>query len=343
MVVGAVLSCSASFAGNEDRIGEAGASQLLVNPWARSAAFADAGVACVNGLEATFTNIAGLAFTDRTQIKVNYTNWLGSANINLYSAGIAQRVSDQDVISVGLQSFQYGDVQITDEYNPEGGIGIFSPRQSIVNVGYAREFSNSIYGGFNLKVISESIYNLKATGVAFDAGIRYVTGEQDHVKFGISLKNVGPTMQFGGDGLAQAIEYQETGSQATLQQRSTDFEMPSQLVMGVSYDFLFSETNKLTAAASFTANSFTNDQYRVGLDYGIGIEKAAFNIRAGYVLEKNIFSAEDRTNALSGLTAGFSVDALVGESKAPLGLEYCYRMSPVFGSINSFGVTISLK
>jgi hypothetical protein len=56
-------------AGNEDRVGSAGASHLLVNPWSRSAGFADAGIANTNGLEATFTNIAGLAFTEKTQFK----------------------------------------------------------------------------------------------------------------------------------------------------------------------------------------------------------------------------------------------------------------------------------
>ena len=32
--------------------------------------------------------------------------------------------------------------------------------------------------------------------VAIDAGIRYVTGDQEHIKFSISLKNVGPPMSF---------------------------------------------------------------------------------------------------------------------------------------------------
>ena len=58
-------------AGNEDRVGSAGASQLLVNPWARSSAIGDASYANSNGLEATYMNIAGLAFTDKTQLKYN--------------------------------------------------------------------------------------------------------------------------------------------------------------------------------------------------------------------------------------------------------------------------------
>ena len=344
LVVGAIALTSNTFAGNEDRVGSAGASELLINPWARSSAWADAGVSTVNGLEATYTNIAGLAFTEKTQIKFNHTFWLGSAGISLNSAGFAQRISEESVLSVSIQAYGFGDLPITTVDVPEGGIGTFSPRKNIFNVGYARSFSQSIYGGFNLKVVSESISNLKATGVAFDAGIRYVTGEQDQMKFGIALKNVGPTMKFSGDGLAYQVNYQSGGDNTvTLEQRSAAFELPSQLLIGASYDFIFNEESKLTAAFGFTANSFSNDQYRLGLDYGMSLEKAAFNVRAGYVLEKNNFNAETRTNALTGLTAGFSVDALVGENKSAIGVEYCVRMSNPFGLINSLGISIALK
>jgi hypothetical protein len=72
-------------------------------------------------------------------------------------------------------------------------------------------------------------------------------------------------------------------------------------------------------------------------------EKAAFNIRAGYVYEKNIYSLENRTNALTGPTAGFSVDALVGKNKSALGVEYAMRIAGPFGVIHTLGITISLK
>ena len=44
-----------------------------------------------------------------------------------------------------------------------------------------------------------------------------------------------------------------------------------------------------------------------------------------------------------GLTAGFSVDALAGENKSPLGIEYAMRLSNPFGVIHTFGLTLSLK
>jgi hypothetical protein len=339
---GLIVSVFAN-AGNEDRVGSSGAAQLLINPWARSSATGDAGIASVNGLEASFVNIAGLAFTDKTQIKFNYSNWMGNAGISFNSAGLAQRVSETDVISVSVQSMNFGDIPITTVANPEGNIGFFSPRANIFNVGYARSFSSNIYAGINFKVISESISNLKANGIALDAGIRYVTGERDQIKFGIALKNVGPVMRYKGDGLAQQIQYISTEFVGTLEQRSATFELPSLLSIGGSYDFIFNENNKLNLALGFTANSFSNDQYRIGLDYAMTAEKVAFNLRAGYVYEKNLLSAENRSNALVGPTAGFSVDAIVGENKSALGIEYTTRFAGVFGIIHTIGATINLK
>jgi hypothetical protein len=339
----AIASIFSANAGNEDRVGSAGASHMLVNPWSRSAGTGDAGISCVNGLEATFTNIAGLAFTEKTQIKFNYSNWMGNAGISLNSAGIAQRITESDIIAVSVQSMNYGDIQVTTVANPEGNIGFFSPRANVFNIGYARTFSSSIYGGINFKVISESISNLKSSGIAIDAGIRYVTGEQDQIKFGIALKNVGPTVTFKGDGLANQVFYTATGNVATLEQRSASYELPSLLAIGGSYDFILNEQNKINLALGFTANSFSADQFRLGLDYAMTTGKVAFNLRGGFVYEKNIFNDENRSNALVGPTAGFSVDALVGDNKSALGVEYATRFAGVFGIIHTVGATISLK
>ncbi len=344
LIIGATIFSSFGVnAGNEDRVGSAGASHILVNPWARSAASGGAGIANVNGIEASFLNIAGVAFTDKTQIKFNYTNWMGSASIGLNSVGIAQRVSENSVISFSIQSMNFGDIDITTVNNPEGNIGVFSPRANVINIGYARTFSSSISGGINFKVITEQIANLKATGVGIDAGIRYVTGEQDQIKFGITLRNVGPVMKYKGDGLSNQATYVTSGSIATLNQRSATYELPSLLALGASYDFIFNESNKLNVAFGFTANSFSSDQFALGLDYGIARDKVAFNLRAGYVYEKDIFSAENRSNALIGPSAGFSVDALVGENKSALGIEYAARFAGEFGVIHTIGVTFSLK
>lgn len=344
ILFGAALTLSnISFAGNEDRAGSAGASELLINPWARSSAWADAGVSSVTGLEAMFVNVAGLSYADKTEIMFTNTNWLGKlADISINNFGLAQRVGETSVIGLSFMSMNFGEIPITTTELPEGGIGSFNPRYSNINLAYSKQFSSSISGGLNVKLISESISNVKASGVAFDAGIRYITGENDNIKFAISLKNVGGPMSFKGDGLNLDILNTSTDNTIAMTQRVTEFELPSLLSIGASYDFLFNENNTLTIAAAFTSNSFTKDQFRLGANYKLSTEKAIATFSTGYVFEKAIFNKELRTSALTGLTAGVSVDFPLGESKSPIGIDYAFRSS-VFGGVHTIGARINLK
>ena len=76
------------------------------------------------------------------------------------------------MLVLSVTSMNIGDIMITTEDLPEGGIGSFSPAFSNIGVTYSKEFSNSIYGGLAMRVIGESISNVRASGVCFDAGIR---------------------------------------------------------------------------------------------------------------------------------------------------------------------------
>src|SRR5690348_18011416 len=62
------LFCAEAKAGNPARAGQAGASEILIDPWAGTSGFAGANQSCVTGIEAQFLNIAGLAFTPHTEV-----------------------------------------------------------------------------------------------------------------------------------------------------------------------------------------------------------------------------------------------------------------------------------
>src|SRR6185369_9258244 len=85
-----VLSSGSVFAGNQDRAGQAGATELLINPWARSSGWGGANVAGVHGLDAQFLNVAGTAFTKKTELLFAHTNYLKGAGIGINSFGFSQ-------------------------------------------------------------------------------------------------------------------------------------------------------------------------------------------------------------------------------------------------------------
>ncbi|HLG34850.1 MAG TPA: PorV/PorQ family protein, partial [Bacteroidia bacterium] len=243
---------------------------------------------------------------------------------------------------LGLMSMDFGEIEITTNDLPEGGIGTFSPQFLNITAAYSKKFSNSIYGGIALKIVDESISNLNAGGVAFDAGIQYVTGTstgKDNIKFGIALKNVGPPLSFGGDGLSFKGSVPGGTNLITVEQRVEKFEMPSLINIGLTYDYKLSEMHRISLAGTFTANSFSNDQINMGLEYAF---KENFMLRGGYAYETDIDDADLKRTANDGLSAGASVEVPLGKSGKNLGFDYSYTFTTPFDGTHRMGVKISL-
>lgn len=340
------------WAGNSDRAGQAGATELLINPWARSSGFASANTASVRGLEAQYLNVAGLAFTNKTEILFSNTQWLVGSGVMINSFGLSQKIGEAGVIGLGIMTMSFGEIDITTSELPEGGIGTFSPNYLNIGISYAKNFSNSINGGISVRVINQSISNLSATGVAFDAGISYTTRlgskdkekNKDNLQFGISLKNVGPPMKFSGDGLSVRGSVPGSDNSLTLEYRSAKYEMPSSLNIGVTYHWRDNKLmNRVTGAVNFTSNSFSKDQFNFGLEYSF---KDMFMLRGGYVLQFGKGGQDIASSALAGPTAGATVEVGIGkkgaDKKTKLGIDYSYRLTNPFSGVHAVGLRIAL-
>lgn len=355
-------------AGNKDRVGQAGAYELLINPWAKSNGLSASNIANARGIEGSFLNVAGLAFTQKTQFVFSQTQYYKGSGINISAFGLSQRISETSVLGINVMSMSFGEMPITTVNQPEGGIGNFAPSYMNIGLSYAKSFSSSIHGGFNLKVINESVSDLTASGVAIDAGIQYVTGigkdRSDNLRLGITLKNIGTPMSFSGDGISVRGLINGSTNNLTLEMRSGEFELPSLLAIGASYSFLWgkkdnvsstSTDNKptskelttdnafhsLTLSATFIANSFTKDNFLFGAEYNYS---KLFSLRAGYYYESGIVGSSDtRTTAFTGPSAGCSLKIPMSKDKgSSVSIDYAYRFTNPWGGCHTIGALIDL-
>lgn len=356
MVAGAAafLCFTGVKAGNPARAGQAGATELLIDPWANSSGFANANTSCVQGLEAQFLNVAGTAFTSKTEVIMGSTNYLSGAGITISAAGLCQRVGETGALGFSVMSMSFGNIQMTTYDNPDGGIGYYSPQFINIGISYARGFSDNIYGGLNMKLISEAISNAHAFGIAIDAGIQYVAGEKKQIHFGISLKNVGPRMTYTGDGLASEAPLPNGNSGTiTLEQRSQGFELPSLVNIGAGYDFHVMKDSsgrsfhRITVAANFTSNSFTQDEEMLGVEYGF---KSYFMARVGYDYmqgEPSALSSNPqnggRLTAFTGFCGGVTLQVPFGKNHSTFGVSYAYRSTNPYTGCHTIGIKLSLQ
>lgn len=342
----------ASKGGNPDRRGQSGATELLINPWPRISGWHGANMASIGGIQSLRSNVGGLLATQNLEMNVAHSKYLLGTGITMNAVGLATTLGERNTNGLGfsISSFNIGDVEKTTYNQPEGGLGTYNPSVVNLTAGYAKQFSNFIKGGAAIRIISESLSDVSATGVAIDAGIQYSTnlgdGDQKNSHFGVALRNVGTPMQFSGNGLTNRATIQGSSYPQSMQVKSSSFELPSLLDISIAQDIYFGEEDghRLTLAGKFTSNSFTKDQYTFGLEYGLG---EIISLRGGLLYEENIFQEEETTSVYTGPSAGFSVDIPFGEEKeegyrTEFTVDYSYRATRNFDGVHSIGVNLSL-
>lgn len=330
-------------AGNDNRRGTAGATELLINPWARSSSWGGINTACSRGIDAFFSNIAGLSFVENMEFTYSHAILNGgrsglNSGASVNAIGLALRLGEAGVLGAYVMTMGFGDIYVTTEDSPEpGSNGTMSPNLFNLNLAYSYSFTNSIHGGAVLKIISESTDNVDATGVAIDAGIQYQTGENDELKFGISLKNIGPSLSFGGSGLSFTT-LNSVGNSMTVEFRASEMELPTLLNIGASYDFLFEKwKQRLTVAGNFTSNAFLRDNFGLGFEYSL-LDR--FQARAAYVYQTDIFDSDNRVTANTGLSAGASfILPLKEDGSRSVSIDYSYRTATNLKGTHTFGAT----
>jgi len=337
-----ITLCTATcmlFAGNPDRQGEAGAYELLMNPWAKSAGLHTINTASISGVEAMRLNPAGVAGVMGTEIALSHTFYLVGTDISLNALGFAQKVGKSGAFGISIMAVDVGDLPITTADQPEGSGATFSPSFLNIGLSYAHTFENKVSVGVTLRGVNESTNDLSATGFAVDAGVQYVSGEQDEFKFGISLRNVGSPMSFRGEGLSYQVDFQDVTN--TFSGRSETFELPSVLNIGASYDFAIDEKHMVTVLANFTANSFSNDQLSAGLEYSMS---KIFQLRAAYRYTTGLNSGKDdvaKAPVYTGLAGGLTaMIPLNKETEAKLAIDYGYRASDPWDGSHSLALRL---
>lgn len=330
---------AALLAGNGERAGSGGATELLINPWARSSGFGGFNSSSARGVEAMNLNVGGLAFTKKTEIIFSRTNLLKGTDVNINSFGLSQKISSDGVLGVSIFSMNFGDIDVTTNANPEGNIGKFSPQLINFAVAYSKEFSNSIHGGVLVRGIQHTIADIKASGFALDAGIQYCAGDLDQLKLGIALRNIGPDMQMSGDGIMATFTDPSLPFAVEGYRKSQAYQVPSLLNLGLSYDFYMKKDHRVTVLGNFTSNAFSNDQFGLGAEYAY---KKYLMLRAGYNAQADISNKDLSPSVYTGLSYGATFELPINDKGSTFGIDYSYSPSYVFDGTHVIGARITL-
>jgi hypothetical protein len=310
------LTGNDAVSGPRTKLGTMAAPELLIPLGSIGTSLQGSNLSSVTGIDAMYWNPAGLAGINSKTGEALFSYMTYIADMKMQYVAGAIKVGNLGIIGASLRNLSFGEpILVTTEYEPEGTGQQITPIYLTANLSFARAMTDKVYFGTNFKLITEKIADVSAMGFAFDFGLQYVAGKSG-IRFGIALKNLGPSMKFTGSGLDR--QYTENGIQTIRRVNLQEFELPTSLEIGASYTATFAKTNFVTLSSTFQNNGFTSDEYRFGLEYNYN--NYVF-IRGAYTYYPDKESADER---LWGPSFGAGVKYPFGS--LTLGFDYAYRI-----------------
>ena len=325
------------FAGDASRKGTTGADELLIPVGARSIATGGAFLSNITGLEALYYNPAGLSQGQGTEAMFSFTTYLADIKVSYFAIG--SNLGDFGSLALSIKSLNFGDIPVTTVDVPDGTGATYSPGYITAGVTYAKVITDRVCVGVNAKVINETIADVSATGFAVDFGVQYRF--PSNLSIGAAVKNIGTNMSFSGNSLQYSnnLVGANLGSPtANYNVPAEEFQLPSYFELSTAYDYNLSEENKLMIGATFRNNNVTDDEIRLGLEYGF---RNMFFIRGGYCS-----SVQKASGPVSNINDGFTFGAGVNYSFADgmnFILDYSYQQVKEFPNPNhTFTIKLSM-
>ena len=316
-----LLTFQSVMAGNENRIGTAGANELLIAVGSRGTAMGGAVVANSYGVDAIFWNPAGLAWLEGTEAMASRLPYI--ADIDVTYIAIGKQLEDFGALALSIKVVSIGAIEETTENFPNGTGSIFEPTMAVIGLTFAKAVSTQVNFGITGRYIREEIFEVSASGLSFDFGFTYEPRIYG-LTLGLAIRNYGPDIVFSGSGFEDAIDGRPLAS------TEAGSELPTLIDLGLAYNFMNNGLNSATMSTNFRSNNLSNDNFNGGLEY---VYDERYSLRAGY-----IYSSNDKFLYGFSLGAGVSVD--LGED-ARLTFEYSWTDTEVFSSNQYFTMKAS--
>lgn len=310
--------------------GTSGAQFLKIGVGARAQGMGGAFTAIANDASSLYWNPAGIARIPNMEFLFAYTDWL--TDINHAFIGFVYNAGTIGSFGFSLTSVSMGDMEITTPEEPQGTGNFFNASDIAFGLTYARNMTDRFSFGIKLKLISESIWDMNASGWAFDVGTIYDVGIGG-LKLAMNMANFGGELHFSGAGLlTQYNAFPEAGNVSPIDvYYDTDhYSLPMTFRLGLSYDWdPFGEQVDVTECVEFVK---TNDRAEAFI---IGAETALmdlFFVRFGL----NTVQEDEREE---GISAGAGIRLNLGSYKGCF--DYAYTDFGRLQSIHRFSVGLS--
>lgn len=331
MMVMLVLAFNSSFGREVKKTGTTAGKFLSIGIGPRANAMGGAFSSIADDASAMYWNPGGLAFQSQSQAFFTYTELFADINVNYF--GLTIPTGAWGTFGVSVTALTMGEMLVTTERFPDGTGEKFDAGSYAFGLSYGRSITENFAVGFTVKYVREDIFNSSASGIAFDIGTIFNTPFYG-IKFASSITNYGSKMKMEGEDLL--IRYDADpdagGNNGNVDANyATDrFDLPLRLQVGISRDFTFMNSNRLTLAVD--ANHPNDNAQYVNVGGELGLLDDLVSLRGGY---KALFLQDSE----EGLTLGAGLN-YGGLGFLGISVDYAFQQYKHLGDTHSFGILL---
>lgn len=312
------------------KTGMTAATFLSIEVGPRAKSMGGAFVGLSDDVSALYWNPAGIAKLPQNALLFSHSEWL--AGVNFDFAGICIPLGNLGTIGASITSVSVPEMKVRTVFQPEGTGEFFDAGDIAMGLSYARYLTDRFSVGFNVKYISEKIYNMSASTVAVDFGTLFRTNFNNMV-IGFSICNFGGDLRLAGDDARVEVDVSpdEFGNNDRIfaNLETEKFQLPLTFRVGVAMDLIKSQYNHVTIAVDAIVPNDNNQYINIGGEY---IFNNFLALRAGY---RSLFL----DNSEEGMTFGGGLmQTVFGKTK--LQLDYAYGDFGLLENIQEFSLSI---
>jgi hypothetical protein len=363
-LVAALLSGLPAMASAQDDInqdntsyGTTSAEFLLFGAGARGTALGGAFAAIATDVSALYYNPGGAALVTRPGAMVSTYDYIADTR---YSWGGLVFPFSGGTRAVGLQVGTYGfkDQPVYTATQPEGTGSVYSVNETFVGLTLSQNFSDRFSAGVTAKGIFDQLGEASGNAFGLDFGTNFHSQLNGHpIQFSFVLSNLGTNLSYSGNALDTDTPRDPIPGEPTVPEnpqpsefRTTGFNLPTTFRVGLAYDLMTGENNRLSLLGDFNQPNNNKAGFSGGAEWAtqhLGDSPFGFAVRGSYsyMAANNLSPTDPRSSTalsdeenLQGLALGGGVN--YATPGFDLGFDYAWKYHGVLGGTNFFSVTV---
>jgi len=326
---------------SQNNVATTSAAFLEIGPGARSLGMGSAYVSVSNDASSIYWNPAGIVNVSTPEVQSFYAPWLVETQFYYNTAVVPMGAYGS--LGLSFTAVTMDEMVVRTVQNPEPNEygQKFDAGNIAMGVAYAKKLTDRFSFGFQTKFIQESIWQMKAQGVAVDIGTLFITKRD--LNIGMSVSNFGGKIGMEGVNTLVDIDVDENiyGNNDRIDGNLSTVKWPLPLIFrfGLSREFLLSPTMKCLLAVDAIHPNNNPEYINVGLEYS-ALDMLFIRMGKSHTFYNLDNGTEDGLAPEHGLSLGAGIKYRIPRGPL-LNIDYVYTQFGVFKNVEGYSISLT--